>query len=168
MANAAAKKRAASNAYFIQQHRKLGAATITAFLLVRLVVRRSSLTTTIRSGLVPTLVAICIQLYLENIGSAVYDAQKNTMVRGPVADLANAAGVVEWLTDVLYLSWFALAVSALTRGSWGLAVYLVVPCYAAFKLYSLWSTYRGNSRSQEAEPDVVSKRQQKLARRANR
>jgi hypothetical protein len=45
----------------------------------------------------------------------------------------------QYIFDVLYITVVVQLLSLLSR--WAFAIYAVVPCFAAYKLFSLWSQY---------------------------
>ncbi|KAM5535703.1 hypothetical protein V8D89_010690 [Ganoderma adspersum] len=178
MANASAKRTAQQNADTIKNLRLglLGSCALSLFL--RLFFHRAALRPTTLAfwvyalSLVPS---IFLSRYLERIGSPRRDPTTNALISAG-EDLSRP-GVVEWCFDVVYITW-ACQVGSGAFGTWVWWLYLIIPLYAVFKLWSgVISPYflgrsGGPSAPAEGEADAgketLSKRQEKLRKRSER
>ena len=122
-ANAAQKKLAASNAQTLRTHRYAFLAINLTFILIRLVLRRSSSTWVLyimyalSAGL-----AGWVQFQLEFIGRPTFDDKGGVIKTG--SDLGQS-GLTEYLFDILYLTWgIQILVAFTTPYAW--LLYLVV------------------------------------------
>ncbi|RPD52848.1 putative opsin, partial [Lentinus tigrinus ALCF2SS1-7] len=179
MANASAKRTAQHNAETIKNLRMGMLASLALSLLLRVLFRRDALRPTTFAfwlyafSLVPS---VFLSRYLERIGSPRRDPTTGALISAG-EDLARP-GIIEWCFDVVYISW-ACQVGSGAFGQWVWWLYLVIPLYAVFKLWSsilspMLGFGRGGSGAQAeadagAEPkETVSKRQEKLRKRQER
>ncbi|KAI0316985.1 DUF788-domain-containing protein [Amylostereum chailletii] len=87
-------------------------------------------------------------------------------------DDLNQPGVTEWMFDVLYIAWAAQSGSAIAS-EWFWWLYAAIP---VFLLYKLWYSFispmvlgrSSGSAEEEAPPESLSKRQEKLKKRSDR
>ncbi|KAJ3006886.1 hypothetical protein NUW54_g3764 [Trametes sanguinea] len=171
MANASAKRTAQQNAEAIKNLR-LGLLVSGALsVILRLLFRRSSLSPTHLSfwiyafSLVPS---IFLSRYLERIGSPRRDPTTGTLISAG-EDLSRP-GIIEWCFDVIYIT---LGHS----GQWVWWLYLIIPLYATFKLWTgvISPMFFGRSAASPSAADAeaeakepTSKRQEKLRKRSER
>ncbi|PIL36825.1 hypothetical protein GSI_00515 [Ganoderma sinense ZZ0214-1] len=178
MANASAKRTVQQNADTIKNLRLglLGSCALS--LLLRLLFHRAALRPTTLAfwvyalSLVPS---VFLSRYLERIGSPRRDPTTGALISAG-EDLSRP-GVVEWCFDVVYITW-ACQVGSGAFGTWVWCLYLIIPLYAVFKLWSgVISPYflgrsGGPSATAEGEADTgketLSKRQEKLRKRSER
>ncbi|KAI0771929.1 DUF788-domain-containing protein [Trametes elegans] len=176
MANASAKRTAQQNAETIKNLR-LGLLISGALsILSRLLFRRSSLSPTQFSfwiyllSLVPS---VFLSRYLERIGSPRRDPTTGTLISAG-EDLSRP-GIIEWCFDVVYITW-ACQIGSGAFGQWVWWLYLIIPLYAIFKLWSgvispMFFGRSAASAAPEAESETkepTSKRQEKLRKRSER
>ncbi|OSC98742.1 DUF788-domain-containing protein [Trametes coccinea BRFM310] len=177
MANASAKRTAQQNAEAIKNLR-LGLLVSGALsVILRLLFRRSSLSPTHLSfwiyafSLVPS---IFLSRYLERIGSPRRDPTTGTLISAG-EDLSRP-GIIEWCFDVIYITW-ACQIGSGAFGQWVWWLYLIIPLYATFKLWTgvISPMFFGRSAASpaaaEAEAETkepTSKRQEKLRKRSER
>ncbi|CCM02806.1 uncharacterized protein FIBRA_04917 [Fibroporia radiculosa] len=175
MANASAKRVAQQNAETIKNMKlgMLGAGVLS--LLLRLIIRKGSLSPTRLSlwllilSYVPS---IFLSRYLERIGSPRRDHTTDTLISAG-EDLGRP-GIIEWAFDVIYITW-ACQIGSGAFGEWFWCLYLVIPIYA---IYKLWSTVISPMLLGRSPPPSVqdnnlpggsaSKRQEKLRKRSER
>ncbi|KAH9894333.1 DUF788-domain-containing protein [Cubamyces menziesii] len=177
MANASAKRTAQHNAESIKNLR-LGLLVSGALsILLRLLFRRGSLSPKQLSfwiyvfSLVPS---VFLSRYLERIGSPRRDPTTGTLISAG-EDLSRP-GIIEWCFDVIYITW-ACQVGSGAFGQWVWWLYLIIPLYAIFKLWSsvISPMFFGRSAAASAAPEgegetkePTSKRQEKLRKRSER
>lgn len=111
--------------------------------------------------------ALLIQFWFEKIGRPVFGSQPGDL-RKSGEDL-DAAGLTDFLWDVLYWTYGCLFVAAIVgdRGWW---LYAIIPVYSA---YSAYTTFTGARQSMagiggpanEGGSTAPSKRQQKMDKR---
>lgn len=113
------------------------------FILYRLVFRRGSVT----KYILLSLPALAIELYLDKLGRPVYSKASSSSSPGellrPGEDLA-AAGVTEYLWDVVYVTWIVLGLVGIA-GEWAWWVGLIVPLYGAYLAWGLYKGFTGGS-----------------------
>ncbi|KAL4075763.1 hypothetical protein J3A83DRAFT_4089107, partial [Scleroderma citrinum] len=143
-------------------------------LLLRLLFRRNSLPPSKGSLLIYVLTylpALFLSRYLEKIGTARRDPITGALISSG-EDLSQP-GVTEWCFDILYVTW-ACQIGSGLFGEWFWYLYLVIPLYAVFKI---WSSFVGPmlgrpsaspSKEDEKGPETLSKRQEKLRKRGER
>ncbi|KIJ70494.1 hypothetical protein HYDPIDRAFT_122383 [Hydnomerulius pinastri MD-312] len=174
MAKGAAKRIAGQNEQTIRNLR-LGMFVPTILsLLLRLLFRRSSLPPSKGSlaiYVMTYLPALFLSRYLENMGTSRRDPTTGALISSG-EDLSQP-GVTEWCFDILYVTW-ACQVGSGAFGEWFWYLYLVIPLYAAFKI---WSNFIGpmmgrssasSSNEDGNEKETLSKRQEKLRKRSER
>jgi len=109
--------------------------------------------------------------YLEKIGTTKRDAAGKLISSGE--DL-NQPGITEWCFDIIYVTW-ACQVGSGAFGEWVWYLWLVIPLYAAFKLWNSFISPMLLGKSSPAAPaedanakETLSKRQEKLRKRSER
>ncbi|KIK65518.1 hypothetical protein GYMLUDRAFT_38989 [Collybiopsis luxurians FD-317 M1] len=177
MANASAKRIASQNEATVKNIR-LGLILPTVIsLLLRLLFRRDSLPPS-RGSLALYLgtffPAFFLSNYLIKIGTTRRDPTTGTLIS--YGEDLNQPGLTEWAFDVLYITW-ACQVGSGAFGEWFWWLYMVIPLYAIFKLWtSVISPFvlgRGSSTPQpdpstKEENGTTSKRQEKLRKRSEK
>ncbi|KAF9247108.1 hypothetical protein BU15DRAFT_69948 [Melanogaster broomeanus] len=175
MAKGAAKRIAGQNEQTIRNLRfGMFVPTILSILL-RLLFRRNSLPPSKGSlaiYVMTYLPALFLSRYLENIGTSRRDPTTGALISSG-EDLSQP-GVTEWCFDILYVTW-ACQVGSGGFGEWFWYLYLVIPLYAIFKI---WSNFVGpmlgrsptdnSSSAGPSEKETLSKRQEKLRKRGER
>lgn len=137
------------------------------FILYRLVFRHGSVT----KYILLSLPALVIELYLDKLGRPVYSkAASSSSSAGellrPGEDLA-AAGVTEYLWDVVYVTWIVLGLVGVA-GEWAWWIGLIVPLYGAYLAWGLYRGFAGGNvpgmppMAGEGEAGGKSRRQQKM------
>nr|GAT53930.1 predicted protein [Mycena chlorophos] len=174
MANAAAKKIASQNEATVKVL-KLGMLLPTILSLVlRLLFRRASLPPSKWSLALYTITflpAFFLSNYLIKIGTTRRDPTTGTLIS--FGEDLSQAGVIEWCFDVLYVTWFCQVGSG-AFGDWFWWLYMVIPLYALFKLWtSVLSPFVLGRAAAAAPPEQAaqegtSKRQEKLRKRSER
>ncbi|TCD71352.1 hypothetical protein EIP91_011123 [Steccherinum ochraceum] len=135
MANASAKRVASQNAATIKNLRLGTLVSGVLALIFRLILRRGALspkTFAFWIYVVSLVPSIFLTRYLERIGSPRFDAATGTLISSG-EDLSHA-GVLEWCFDVVYVTW-ACQIGSGALGTWFWWFYLVIPGYAAWKLW---------------------------------
>lgn len=77
---------------------------------------------------------------LETTGRPKYDGNTKAL-KSSGEDLA-AAGLTEYMFDIIWVTWLSL-VCVILFGNWGWLLYSVVPIYGAYKGYGLLGLARG-------------------------
>ncbi|KAH7887999.1 hypothetical protein F5I97DRAFT_1805912, partial [Phlebopus sp. FC_14] len=143
-------------------------------LLLRLLFRRNSLPPSKGSFAIYVstyLPALFLSRYLESMGTSRRDPTTGALISSG-EDLSQP-GVTEWCFDILYVTW-TCQVGSGAFGEWFWWLYLVIPLYAAFKV---WNNFLGPvlGRSSSSSPtrdggekETLSKRQEKLRKRNER
>ncbi|KAJ2961333.1 hypothetical protein NQZ79_g3389 [Umbelopsis isabellina] len=104
---------------------------------------------------------------LKNAGSPRYNVDGSIQSGG---DDLNAEGLTAYMFDIIYITWFVHITTAVISGKFWYT-YIVIPAYAAFKLWPYIAPYlKGSSNEQSAEPSgpQKSKRQTKMEERAKK
>ncbi|KAF2004030.1 hypothetical protein P154DRAFT_519618 [Amniculicola lignicola CBS 123094] len=108
-----------------------------------------------------------IQFNFERNGRPTYGAN-GAVIKG--GDDLEAAGLTEWMWDVTYWTYFCIFLSAtLGDGAW--LLWLIIPCYSAWALYTTYQTQRGAFTTDAAgvpQGQTSSKRQAKMEKRGNK
>ncbi|EKM80483.1 hypothetical protein AGABI1DRAFT_128157 [Agaricus bisporus var. burnettii JB137-S8] len=176
MANASAKRIAHQNETAVRSL-KLGMVIPTIIsLLLRFFFRRSSLPpskTSLAIYVVTFFPSLFLSNYLIKIGTPRRDPTTGTLLSYG-EDLAQP-GVTEWCFDILYITW-ACQVGSGAFGEWFWFLYMVIPLFAIFKLWSSVISPFMNGRSSsiqdpaaaEADNQPTSKRQEKLRKRSEK
>ncbi|EJD53856.1 DUF788-domain-containing protein [Auricularia subglabra TFB-10046 SS5] len=173
MANASAKKTAAQNEAAL---RNLRIGMLVAYALA--VVLRLLLRRTTKGGLILAAStagpSLAVYRFLVRAGTPRRDASGELISSG---DDLSQAGVIEWAHDVLYVTWGCQVGSALL-GEWFWYLYLAIPVYAIYKLWSFAAPMLGigggggpalpAQEEAAAANQPTSKRQEKLKKRAER
>ncbi|OCH93547.1 DUF788-domain-containing protein [Obba rivulosa] len=176
MANASAKRIAQQNAEAVKNLRLGMILSAVLSLLPRILFRRGSLSPKTFGfwiyvlSLIPS---IFLSRYLERIGSPRRDPTTGTLISAG-EDLGRP-GIIEWCFDVVYITW-ACQIGSGIFGQWFWWLYLVIPLYATYKLWSgvISPLLLGRSAAPPAEDnntgtqEPTSKRQEKLRKRADR
>ncbi|KAK7061522.1 hypothetical protein R3P38DRAFT_2829957 [Favolaschia claudopus] len=174
MAKGAAKRIASQNENTVKTL-KLGMILPTVISLVlRLLLRRGSLPPSKGALFLYTVTffpAFFLSNYLIRIGTTRRDPNGTLISYGE--DL-NQPGVTEWCFDILYVTW-ACQIGSGAFGEWFWWLYLVIPLYAVFKLWtSVLSPMLGFGKSAPSpeesttDKEATSKRQEKLRKRSER
>ncbi|KAH7344934.1 hypothetical protein B0J17DRAFT_637615 [Rhizoctonia solani] len=173
MANASAKKVAAQNEVAIR-NLQMGMLIANAlYWLLRLLLRGPLLargpTFLYILTFIPTVV---LYRHLTSIGLPRKEPKTGALI-SPGEDL-NQSGITEWCWDIIYVTW-GCAVGSSLLGNWVWWLYLVIPGYAALKIYTkfigpMFFNKPGSAPAEEtpAAPTGPSKRQQKLQTRADK
>jgi len=139
---------------------------------MRILVFRSSLA---RSSIVKYVLfsapALLVEYWLESIGRPKYGAQSEVIKAGE--DL-EAKGLTEYLWDVLYWTWFCVALSGIFGDkAWWL--WTIIPAYSAYAGYTTFVSARqgysglaGGAADGSGSSTGQSKRQQKMEKRGGR
>jgi len=173
MANASAKRIAQQNEAAVKSLR-LGMIIPTIISLVlRFLFRRGSLPpskTSLAIYIVTFFPSLFLSNYLIKIGTPRRDPTTGTLLS--YGEDLNQSGVTEWCFDILYITW-SCQVGSGAFGDWFWLLYMVIPLFAVFKLWSsLISPYlNANSSTSEDLPtdkEPSSKRQEKLRKRGEK
>ncbi|ELU41753.1 transcription factor TFIID complex subunit 8 c-term domain-containing protein [Rhizoctonia solani AG-1 IA] len=119
---------------------------------------------------IPTVV---LYRHLTSIGLPRKEPKTGALI-SPGEDL-HQSGITEWCWDIIYVTW-GCAVGSSLLGNWVWWLYLVIPGYAGFKIYTkfvgpMFFNKSGTAPVEDAsaaEPTGPSKRQQKLQQRAEK
>lgn len=108
-----------------------------------------------------------VMVHLEKTCRPKFD-ERGGLIR-PGEDLGQR-GVMEYLKDIVYVTWICKFVSAVLASNWGFVLYVMIPLYAVVKAYTLYSEHRPkNTQSGGSALDEglmpKSKRQEKMERR---
>ncbi|KAJ7638575.1 hypothetical protein FB45DRAFT_903260 [Roridomyces roridus] len=172
MANASQKRIASQNDTTVKTLRMGMILPTIISLLLRLLFRRASLPPSKGSLFLYTATffpSFFLSNYLIKIGTTKRDPNGTLISSGE--DLSQA-GVTEWCFDILYVTWVCQIGSG-AFGEWFWWLYLVIPLYAVYKLWtSVISPFvLGRSAPVAPEtdaPESTSKRQEKLRKRSER
>ncbi|KAB5593424.1 Transcription factor TFIID complex subunit 8 c-term domain-containing protein [Ceratobasidium theobromae] len=174
MANASAKKVAAQNEVAIRNLQIGMLIANVLYWVLRFFFRGPVLargpTTLYILTFIPTAV---LYRHLTSIGLPRKEPKTGALI-SPGEDL-NQSGITEWCWDIIYVTW-GCAVGSSLLGNWVWWLYLVIPGYAGFKVYTKFVGpmffNKGASASAEGDaadgPSGPSKRQQKLQQRAEK
>lgn len=166
MANASAKKQAISNTNALKLMH-LSSLGVNAFvILFHFLLKRPA---SLKPYFLFSIPAFLLQFQLERMGRPSYDA-KGSLIRS--GDDLGASGITEWMHDVIYVTWGCAVLSAIFNTTKVWFLYLVIPLYASYKLYSFISAQSGgffNTKREAPTPEqqqpAVSKRQEKLQKK---
>ncbi|KAF9468977.1 hypothetical protein BDZ94DRAFT_559265 [Collybia nuda] len=170
MANASAKRIANQNEVAVKTL-KLGMVIPTVISLVlRFLFRRDSLPPSKGSlaiYVVTFFPAFFLSNYLVKIGTTRRDPTTGTLIS--YGEDLNQTGVTEWCFDILYVTW-ACQIGSGAFGEWFWWLYMVIPLYAVFKLWTSVISPMVLGRSGAVTPaadnpsdkETTSKRQDKL------
>ncbi|KAJ6539116.1 putative opsin [Mycena capillaripes] len=175
MANASAKRIANQNESTVKTL-KLGMILPTIMSLVlRLLFRRGSLPPSKGALLLYTVTffpAFFLSNYLIRIGTTRRDPTTGTLIS--YGEDLHQPGVTEWCFDILYVTW-ACQIGSGAFGEWVWWLYLVIPLYAIYKLWtSVVSPMLGLGKAsavpEESATDKegTSKRQEKMRKKSER
>ncbi|KAJ7068058.1 hypothetical protein C8F01DRAFT_588919 [Mycena amicta] len=175
MANASAKRIANQNEATVKVL-KLGMLLPTILsLILRVFLRRTSLPPSKTSFFLYTvtfLPAFFLSNYLIKIGTTRRDPTTGTLIS--YGEDLSQPGVMEWCFDVLYITW-TCQIGSGAFGEWFWWLYMVIPLYAVFKLWTsvISPMVLGRSSSTTSTPEETaekdaSKRQEKLRKRSER
>jgi len=118
--------------------------------------------------------AFFLSNYLVKIGTPRRDPTTGTLIS--YGEDLRQAGVTEWCFDIVYVTWICQVGSGIL-GDWVWWLYLVIPLFAVFKLWTsvISPMVLGRSDSSPAAeetngtgPETTSKRQEKLRKRGER
>jgi len=172
MAGASAKKIAAQNEGYIKNLRLSFAIVSILSLAIRIFLRRLDVTS-VKQWIgvsFPFIPSVALYRYLVRLGTPVRDGSGTLL--NPGSDL-NQSGITEWCFDILYLTWICQVGSAIF-GKWFWLLYLAIPGFASYKLWTsalgplLFSRGAKEDASKTEQAGPTSKRQQKLQARADR
>ncbi|KAM6495576.1 Protein of unknown function (DUF788) domain containing protein [Amanita muscaria] len=172
MANAAAKRIANQNESTVKVL-KLGMfiPTLLSFIL-RLLFRRSWSKGSLAIYIVTFFPAFFLSNYLTKIGTTRRDPITGTLIS--YGEDLGQPGVTEWCFDIVYITW-ACQIGSAIFGDWFWWLYMVIPIYAVFKLWSsVVSPFILGRKTAPTDSDsptteeATSKRQQKLKKRSER
>ncbi|KIM45843.1 hypothetical protein M413DRAFT_440895 [Hebeloma cylindrosporum] len=173
MANASGKRIANQNESTVKSL-KLGMIFPTIISLVlRLLFRRSSLPpskTSVAIYIVTFFPAFFLSNYLIKIGNPRRDPTTGTLIS--YGEDLSQPGVTEWCFDILYITW-ACQIGSGAFGEWFWWLYMIIPLYAVFKLWTSVISPMVLGRGSPAPADdstpekgaATSKRQEKLRKR---
>ncbi|KAF8680097.1 hypothetical protein RHS04_04331 [Rhizoctonia solani] len=174
MANASAKKVAAQNEVAIR-NLQMGMLIANAlYWVLRFLFRRPVLARGPTSLYVLTFIpTVVLYRHLTSIGLPRKEPKTGALI-SPGEDL-HQSGITEWCWDIIYVTW-GCAVGSSLLGNWVWWLYLVIPGYAGFKIYTkfvgpMFFNKSGTAPVEDAsaaEPTGPSKRQQKLQQRAEK
>ncbi|KAF6762561.1 hypothetical protein DFP72DRAFT_560508 [Ephemerocybe angulata] len=177
MANASAKRIANQNETTVKQLRLGMFAPMLLSLVLRFLFRRASFPPS--KGIIALYVltyfpAFFLSNYLIKIGTTRRDPNTGALIS--YGEDLHQTGVTEWCFDILYITW-ACQVGSGAFGDWFWWLYLVIPLYAVFKLWTsvISPMVLGRGSPADAPPageDAAaqgsSKRQEKLRKRQER
>ncbi|KAI9574481.1 hypothetical protein HD554DRAFT_2201489 [Boletus coccyginus] len=174
MAQGAAKRIAGQNEQAIRNLR-LGMFLPTVLsILLRLLFRRGSLPPSMGSlaiYVMTYLPALFLSRYLESIGTSRRDPTTGAVISS--GEDLNQPGTTEWCFDVLYVTWVCQIGSG-AFGEWFWCLYLLIPLYAAFKIWSnfispmIGRSSDNSTNASTTEKSTLSKRQEKLRKRSEK
>ncbi|KZT12927.1 DUF788-domain-containing protein [Laetiporus sulphureus 93-53] len=174
MANASAKRTAQQNAETIKNMERGMLAAGVFSVLLRLLFRKGALSP---SGIslwllvLSNIPSIFLSRYLKRIGSPRRDPTTGTLISSG-EDLGHP-GIIEWAFDVIYITW-ACQIGSGAFGEWFWWLYLVIPLYAVYKLWTavvsplLLGRSAPTAADDNAPKEPSSKRQEKFRKRAER
>ncbi|KAF8528874.1 hypothetical protein BU17DRAFT_80026 [Hysterangium stoloniferum] len=169
MANASAKRIAAQNEKAIQ-NLQLGMVLVnTLSILIRVFFQKRpvSFIWSFLRFILPSIPTVVLSLFIVRAGTPKRDSAGTLLSPG---DDLNQAGLLEWSWDVIYITW-ACQIGSSLLGEWVWWLYLIIPSYVGYKVWSSFISpiFLGRSsvtKSDEAEePSSASKRQEKLRKR---
>ncbi|MCJ1388272.1 hypothetical protein MMC18_001117 [Xylographa bjoerkii] len=169
MAQKAAKQQAARNTAILKRIHFLSVAFNALFLLLRLLVFRSSSTrATYILWIILSIPAFAIQFWFDKIGRPTSGA--NGEVKNSGQDL-EAKGLTEYMFDVLYWSWgTTFLASVFGDKAWWM--WAAIPLYSVWLAYSTFGSVRqgmaglsGQGGEGETPNGATSNRQRKLEKR---
>jgi len=140
-------------------------------LVLRLLLRRGAPTKgSLVLYTVTFLPAFLLSNYLIKIGTTRRDPTTGTLISHG-EDLSQP-GVIEWCFDILYVTW-SCQIGSNAFGEWFWWLYMVIPLYAVFKLWTFVISPMILGRSPPATDatagqETTSKRQEKLRKRSER
>ncbi|KAJ7507516.1 hypothetical protein B0H11DRAFT_1967463 [Mycena galericulata] len=174
MANASAKRIANQNESTVKTL-KLGMIVPTIISLVlRLLLRRGSLPPSKGSLFLYTVTffpAFFLSNYLIKIGTTRRDPTTGTLIS--YGEDLHQPGVTEWCFDILYVTW-ACQIGSGAFGEWFWWLYMTIPIYAVYKLWTSVISPLVLGKSAPAVPEEgtdkesTSKRQEKMRKRSER
>ena len=134
MAGAGAKKRAEENVRRLKTLRIIIAVALATFVGVRLVLGRSTAEWWEYAALAATVVVYMVTYSsIRFVATPVYDRATGELLDAG-ADLNKVGGVQSYQHDVLYVTAFVQLLAAFWARAW--LLWLVVPAYAAYQLFS--------------------------------
>uniref|UniRef100_A0A0C9RGP5 TSA: Wollemia nobilis Ref_Wollemi_Transcript_26089_767 transcribed RNA sequence n=1 Tax=Wollemia nobilis TaxID=56998 RepID=A0A0C9RGP5_9CONI len=163
MANQGAKKRRDENQRHMTMLFRLIAICNAIYILVRLIIMHSSFTWKHWLGLLVTSAAYALPyLQLSNMAQPSYDENGDLFDGG--FDMSTG-GICGYLHDVIYITSFVQLGSIISDKFW--YTYLVIPAFAAYKLYDISKGWFGGSEA-EPEDEKARRKREKMERKASR
>ncbi|KAJ7529234.1 hypothetical protein O6H91_15G040600 [Diphasiastrum complanatum] len=165
MANKGAKKRKEENLQHIRMLRYIILITNVFYVLVRLVIFRSSVSWTHYFGLLLTSGAYKLSYdQLAGMAKASYDDNGELIDGG--FDMSTG-GLCEYLHDILYITSFVQASSVISDKFW--YIYLVIPLFAFYKLWQLvLYPFVFQQTKEEPEDEKSRRKREKMEKRAGK
>ncbi|RMD40011.1 hypothetical protein DV735_g5120, partial [Chaetothyriales sp. CBS 134920] len=162
MAQKAAKSLAARNTARLKQTHLISLLLHSFFLAVAFTLRRGS--ASLKTYAVLATPALVIEFYLDRLARPVYNADGSLLRAG---DDLGAAGVTEFLWDVVYWTWITVVAAAVfgNRAWW---LYVAVPAYAGYVVFTTATGLKGmlgGIGGAADEGQAQSKRQKKMEAR---
>lgn len=159
MANSAAKKLAVANTNALKTLHLASLAVNLTFLLSYSVLHRPL---SLKPYLFFSLPAFFLQYQLERAARPKYDS-KHQLIRA--GDDLSLPGMTEWFHDVIYVTWVCDILTILTASNKCWFLYLSIPSYATFKIYTKFFAGGRSSPAGSTPTETKSKRQEKLEKR---
>ncbi|CAN6629427.1 SRP-independent targeting protein 2 [Trichomonascus vanleenenianus] len=163
MANTAAKKQAVANVKALNQlHIVFGVVNALVLIGHFLLSRPRSL----KAYILFSLPSFFLQFQLERLGRPKYDSRGSLVSAGE--DLSQK-GLIEWLHDVIYLTWGIDILLVLSGSNYVWYLILLIPGYASYAVYAnFFKKTKSPFTEDAAQSEAKSKRQEKLEKRGQR
>ncbi|KAI9278301.1 hypothetical protein BDA99DRAFT_491777 [Phascolomyces articulosus] len=165
MANASAKKLAIANDRILDNLRKGFMIVHLLFIGYRIIYNWDTFTTgTLVLYMLTTGVSMFMYSTLETTGRPYYDATGTLIKSG---EDMNAEGLTAYMFDIIYVTWFTQVMVALVSYKFWYT-FLVIPGYAAYKVFPMLMTYLRQYKEAGITPQEEgskSKRQAKMEKR---
>lgn len=180
MANASAKKQAASNAEALKTLHLTSLGINTIVLVAHFLLGRPK---SITPYITFTVFALFLQFQIERMGRPKYDDSrvKAGLAAAPTlvsaGDDLKAEGLIEWIHDAIYMTWICSVLSVAFGSNKVWFLFLAIPAYAAFKIYNVFIAGKGlfggagganKGGAEEKGSAELSKRQEKLQKKRQR
>ncbi|KIM33419.1 hypothetical protein M408DRAFT_326137 [Serendipita vermifera MAFF 305830] len=173
MANASAKRTAAQNETALRNLKIWMLAAPFIALFIRFFFRSSLFPsrTSIFIHVLTFIPLFVLYTHLNSIGSPRRDPTTGALI-GSGEDL-NMSGVTEWCWDIIYVTW-GCQIGSAALGEWFWWVYLCIPLFALYKIYSVFlkpyffSKAPESASTEDETAQSMSKRQQKLKKRSDK
>ncbi|KAL9228362.1 hypothetical protein vseg_003951 [Gypsophila vaccaria] len=164
MANQGAKKRKEENARHISNLLRVIIACNVVYILVRMIIYRSSFTWKHWIGLIMTSLAYTIPYkQLASMAKPAYTDSGELMDGG--FDMSTG-GVCGYLHDLIYITCFVQIASLISEKFW--YTYLVIPGFAAYKASGFIKGFLSHDSEGMEEDEKTRKKREKLERKASR